>query len=36
MSFVLEDRLRRISEGVLCEYHILSYYKYRIKHLNNR
>ncbi len=34
-SFVLEDRLRRISEGKIMEKHIMDYYKHGIKHLNN-
>ena len=31
MSFVLEHRLRLISEGKIQEYHIMDYYKHLIK-----
>ena len=31
MSFVLENRLRLISEGKIQEYHIMAYYKANLK-----
>ncbi len=30
-AFILEDRLRRITEGKILEYHIMDYYKHLIK-----
>ena len=30
-SFVLEDRLRRITEGKIKELHIMDYYKHNLK-----
>jgi len=31
-AFVFEDRLRRISEGKMQEYHIMDYYKHLVKY----
>ena len=28
-AFILESRLRQITEGKLLEYHIMQYYKYK-------